>query len=540
MGTKEWWAIHANAKKELTKIPGVVGVGLGIKEVKGQLSEQVALIVYVEKKLPRNQVSQEQMIPSTFQGMPTDVQRYQPGEPFGGTTLEGGMQIRRLPDSNDRPKPGTLGYVVTRTTDNQTVMLSCEHVMLFHRQDERSIFHPDVSRCCGKLKHKVGTAIDGKTGNFSVNSSAGTFDFAMDGALASIDSGIDARKFIPNVGSIVGSGDISASPTSSGSPTISVKKMGAASAFTQGTVDDVAYDLGPALRMMKIRPTATGGFPFTIRWQVPAADVAEHLTNYPAASLGGTATQVGPDQIEFHISTFALPGDSGSAVVDATGRIVGIIVTGGVYQLEAYKNGRLGTGIVPTGTGIACHIGPYLQELNIRIDPSTTTSAGTAVMMPGEEIFHQPDSVQQIHARLSSVERELDGMPEGRRLIELVRTHAEEVSNLVHHNRKVMVAWHRSQGPAFSNLYLKALMDPDSDLPREINGTTLLAARERMYQVLMNAGSPSLQDALKDNVDLVRGLIDSSRSIHELVEKTGRLPRKDDPACEEKLGSHAD
>jgi hypothetical protein len=534
MDTKEWWTIHANAKNVLAKIPGVRGVGLGIKEVGGQLSEQVALIVYVGKKLPRDQVSAEQMIPAMFQGMPTDVQRYQPGELFGGTTLDGGMQIRRLPDINGRPKPGTLGYIATRTTDNQIVMLSCEHVMLFQRQDEKSIFHPDVSRCCGKLKHKVGTAIDGKAGNFSVNSLAGTFDFAMDGALASIDSGVDGRKFIPNVGSIVGSGDISASPTG-----VSVKKVGAASAFTQGTVDDVAYDQDGLLRMIKIRPTATGGFPFTIRWKVPPEDVAGHLTDYPAASLGGTATQVGPEEIEFHISTFALPGDSGSAVVDAAGRIVGIIVTGGVYPLDAYqtfKNAqnqqvtRLGTGIVPTGTGIACHIGPYLQELNIRIDPSTVTSAGAAVVTPGDEVFHEPDSLQKIHARLSSVERELDGMPEGRWLTELVRTHAEEVMNLVHHNRKVMVAWHRSQGPAFANLYLKALMEPDKDLPREVKGTTLPAVRERMYQALMSAGSPLLRETLETKRDLIAELLDSSRSMNELVEKIGSLPGQDNPA----------
>lgn len=74
--------------------------------------------------------------------MPTDVQRYQPWELFGGTTLDGGMQIRRLPDSNDRPKPGTVGYIATRTTDNQIVMLSCEHVMLFQRRDEKAYSIP--------------------------------------------------------------------------------------------------------------------------------------------------------------------------------------------------------------------------------------------------------------------------------------------------------------------------------------------------------------------------------------------------------------
>lgn len=121
-------------------------------------------------------------------------------------------------------------------------------------------------------------------------------------------------------------------------------------------------------------------------------------------------------------------------------------------------------------------------------------------------------------------------MPEGRWLTELVRTHAEEVMNLVHHNRKVMVAWHRSRGPAFANLYLKALMDPDKDLPREVKGTTLPAVRERMYQVLMSAGSPLLRETLETKRDLIAELLDSSRSMNELVEKIGSLPGRDNPA----------
>jgi len=31
MDKKEWWTLHANAEKALTKIPGVMGVGLGAR-----------------------------------------------------------------------------------------------------------------------------------------------------------------------------------------------------------------------------------------------------------------------------------------------------------------------------------------------------------------------------------------------------------------------------------------------------------------------------------------------------------------------------
>ncbi len=524
MDTKDWWESHAKAREELATIPDVVGVGLGIKEVKGQLTEEVALIVYVREKMPSDRIGLGDIIPAEFQGMMTDVQRYPQVEFFGSTTLQGGHQIRRLPDNKGRPKPGTLGYIATRTDNDRNVMLSCEHVMEFRKKDERIVFHPDVSRCCGKLKNKVGRVIFGKAANVSYDNGTGADDFFVDAAIALIDFGTNARKHVPRVGQIVGSTDISASPTGPGNATISVKKFGAATQFTEGVVDEVAFPHERALRTIRIRPTATGGFPLKIRWKVPPEDVAEHLTNFPARSAGGTATQISADEIEFRVNTFTSPGDSGAVVVDSSGGVVGMIVSGSVYQLEAFQGGQLGVAIVPTGFGIACHIEPVLREMSVRIDPSTAPTAGESIIVPGDEITIAPASVQQVNARIDSLEEQLDRTPSGRRLTELVRKHAEEVMGLVHERRKVLVAWHRSQGPAFANLFVRAITEPDGDLPREVNGTTLQAAQERMCEVLMAEGSSALRETLKANRDLVRELVDSSRSINELVERTTELP----------------
>jgi hypothetical protein len=522
MDTKDWWESHAKAKEELAKIPGVVGVGLGIKEVKGQLTGEVALIIYVREKMPSDRISQGDIIPAEFQGMMTDVQRYPQVEFFGSTTLQGGHQIRRLPDKKGSPKPGTLGYIATRIDNDRNVMLSCEHVLEFRKKDERLVFHPDVSPCCGKLKNKVGRVIFGKAANVPFNNGTFADDFFVDAATALIDFGTNARKHVPRVGQIVGPKDISASPVGPGDPIISVKKFGAATKFTEGVVVDVAFTHERALRTIRIRPTV--GFPLKIRWKVPEEDVAEHLTNFPARSAGGTATQVSADEIDFSVNTFTSPGDSGAVVVDSSGGVVGMIVGGSVYQLEAFQGGKLGLGIVPTGFGIACHIGPVLQEMGVRIDPSTEPTAGESMIVPGDEITVAPASVQQINARIDSLEEQLAQTPSGRRLTELVRKHAEEVMGLVHERRKVLVAWHRSQGPAFANLFVRAITDPDGDLPREVNGTTLQAARERMCEVLMAEGSSALRETLTANRELVRQLVDSSRSINELVERTTELP----------------
>jgi hypothetical protein len=518
------WAVHAAAFEELTKIHGVVGVGLGVKETGGRLVNQLALIVYVREKRARERVAALDLIPLEYRGLQTDVQLLPNLQYFFGPTIFGGVQIRRLPDAKDLPKRGTLTYIATRKSDNQLVILSCEHVLLFQRKDERFVFHPDVSRCCGRLKHKIGVVIDGKSGHFPFNNGVTTEDYFVDAAIASINSDVTARKHIPHVGAIIGAGDISAVPTGPGSTPIPVKKVGVASGFTEGVVDDVAFTHPPVggKRLIKIRPTSGATFPLKIRWKVPGGSIPDHLHDFPIQSNGGTVTQVGPDTLEFSTNVFAVPGDSGAPVVDASGRIVGIIVSGSVYQLEAFQHGKLGAAIVPTGFGIACHIQPVLDQLNLRIDPGTATIAADTALVPGVEISSDQEEVDvlQLEARLGAIEEELEETPAGRRLLRFVRTHAEELMHLVHHSKRVLVAWHRNGGPGWVALFIRSIREPDAELPRRVKDVPIETARERMYEVLMKEGSETLRAAMMEDREFVYGLIDRCRSLDELLAAT--------------------
>ncbi len=53
MDQKELAALHAEAEAELKKIPGVIGVGYGLKEINGKTTDQIAFRVYVRKKSAR-------------------------------------------------------------------------------------------------------------------------------------------------------------------------------------------------------------------------------------------------------------------------------------------------------------------------------------------------------------------------------------------------------------------------------------------------------------------------------------------------------
>jgi len=63
------WAVHTSASEELTKIHGVAGVGLGVKETGGRLVNQLALIVYVREKKLRERVAAPELIPLQYRGL---------------------------------------------------------------------------------------------------------------------------------------------------------------------------------------------------------------------------------------------------------------------------------------------------------------------------------------------------------------------------------------------------------------------------------------------------------------------------------------
>ncbi|MBA3315742.1 MAG: hypothetical protein H0T47_20955 [Planctomycetaceae bacterium] len=515
MSETQWWAAHAAAMCAFANVSGVVGVGLGVKETSGELTGEVAVIVYVEQKKPRTLLRRTELIPPDIEGVKTDVQRQPHFEPFGGTMLKGGVQIRRSPDDQDRPKPGTLGYVATRISGNMNVMLSCEHVMLSRRHGDMRIFHPDVSRCCGRLKNAVGGVLSGYVGLAPHMNPLGTEDYYIDAAIASIVSNVTARKVIPDVGPITGAGDLTATPVGPGNATITVSKRGAETGFTQGTVDDVAFLSGR--RVMKIRPKAGHTFPFSKTWKVPPEDIPGHLTDYPAQSLGGTATQVSADEVRFDIPVFSVPGDSGAAVVNG-GTIVGMVFAGSMYELPAFDNGRLRIGGMPSGFTMACHIPPVLSKLGIRIDPSSETSGGRGVLVPGDEITADPpDALVAINARLAAIEETLDATAGGRRLNGLVRTHGDELMELVHHRRRVLVEWHRSRGPAFAALLLEALVDGERRLPATVEDVSREAMLARMRNVLDVEGSSALRMAMAENERFLLDLLARSRTVDELV-----------------------
>ncbi len=140
-------------KKQLLKLPNVVGVGVGFKQVGGVTTGQPAVVVLVEKKVPAAQLLPNQMVPQTVDDVATDViqvgklrfldQLMQPAPPPVGASPTGLELQKADPRRTVKVRPaqpgvsiahykvtaGTFGAVVVDRRSRQPLILSNNHVL---------------------------------------------------------------------------------------------------------------------------------------------------------------------------------------------------------------------------------------------------------------------------------------------------------------------------------------------------------------------------------------------------------------------------
>jgi hypothetical protein len=67
-------AIKAAHESELMNKANVVGVAVGLRQRRGALTSEPAIVVSVTHKVPSSELASEDVIPSTLDGVPVDVQ----------------------------------------------------------------------------------------------------------------------------------------------------------------------------------------------------------------------------------------------------------------------------------------------------------------------------------------------------------------------------------------------------------------------------------------------------------------------------------
>jgi hypothetical protein len=73
--------VKAQHEHDLMSHPGVVGVGIGYRQRDGELDEdEIVIVIRVQRKKHRDELTDDDLLPTDLDGVPTDVQEGgQPG-----------------------------------------------------------------------------------------------------------------------------------------------------------------------------------------------------------------------------------------------------------------------------------------------------------------------------------------------------------------------------------------------------------------------------------------------------------------------------
>jgi hypothetical protein len=425
------YAHYEDAKTVLLALPGVVRVGMGLKEQSGKRTWEPCYRVYVREKLDVVQLPLQHRIPPVIYGLLTDVlldddaiQLFEDSTPLPDhiryRPLMGGISIGTETSNG----VGTLGAVVRRNSDSAIMMLSCHHVLYNTggiegtKVGQRGYIH---CLCCGL--NKVGNVVDGEKSD------------GLDCAIASIDNGIAYLNEVVDIGAVtemaprIVEGKIERVYIGE-----TVFKRGRRTGYTEGVVVELAY------KDYDILIECVIGEP------------------HPVTKL----------------DTFCQPGDSGSIIVNSQNQVVGLL-----WALDGATKTK----------GIANHIESVTDRLDISFDIQSgvvSEAVWASEGMPDHlDGVIASDPIDHLLTRIL-----IDGETESWRA--LVDNHLQELIHLVNANRPVKIAWQRQSGPAWVAAIARADREGKFGLPSSVGGVPLRRMILQMAAACSTHGSPAL------------------------------------------------
>jgi hypothetical protein len=474
------------ALRALARLPNVIGVSLGLKEAGGVFTRELAVVVEVRRKLPEADLPRRARVPRHVGNLPTDVQEAvnaafcRPGDgvlPADRTRVRPLRSGASIGTSGDHA--GTLGFFARRNADSKPVLVGNYHVLYRGRAllditgEPHHVFQPPRGS-----DNRVGAVTTGSIGG-SVDCACAVLD--EEGSSCCCRSAIAHEN--RTVGTLSGGADDGVQMTGIRRARVDnlVTKTGRSTGRTFGRVVHVSKSVDGAVDYSAYDLPAGSSFNFSdlimiVRWD-PVADDFDVL------------------------SPFAEGGDSGSAIVNEAGEIVGLHFMsfhdpatgrhfGFACHIEAVES-ALEITVPGTRAGLGTPAGTPIAALDQPIDPS----AGTVMIGGATFPRRRVDLVAEaLLARLAATDA-------GRAWLGLFERHQHEVLGLVNRRRGVTLAWQRSAGPAWLAAAVRSLTVPGYLLPERIDGTTSAELAEAMGAALARDGSPALRADLKRHGD---------------------------------------
>lgn len=377
-------AAYERACREFERIDGVVAVGYGLKQKGGTFGKDIAIVVYVEQKKPFDDLPADQRIPPSFEGYPTDV-RVVPTTRSSAcenaaryATIQGGIQIANGGDGHV-VSTGTLSCIVRKRNDSgrdNVYVLSNHHVMHALGQGVGdSIYHPrpDVSDSlrlgavqAGGKQQDIPYAVAGASINIFVDCAIARLD--LDSTCCGSTCTQDSTAFAESVIDLIQETPHDASP---GSPQNAVNRID----DVKSVIGDIAFGGGAPVTKVGRATGRTQGTVVSVVAAFRSVDPHDptiiRLQGHNCIEIQFAPTPGNPTNCKQR-AAFAERGDSGSLVLDAQRRAVGIISE---VPLDGAPPDQL--------SSLACHIVPVLDLLNICIPCRNGTQHGSSLAADG-------------------------------------------------------------------------------------------------------------------------------------------------------------
>lgn len=434
--------LSEQASIRLQQYPGVQTVALGPKEAGGRLTDRLAVLVLVRRKVPLAELAPEEILPAEIEGLPTDVvevgevynlaaadtRKFRIDDTDKVRPLVGGTQIESLHwrITVDR---GTLGCLaLTKEEPRRVVMLSNAHVLGDSDSDlTDTVGQPTMCSICSDCcSDPVGEVLRFKK------------TVHVDGAIATVAEGIAYAAQIKEIGAVAGTRELSVADASSGA--VQVQKRGRTTGLT---------------------------FALVRGWVVGPQDIKN-----PNGSVNRTSRDHLMLQVRAPSECFALDGDSGSAVLDVNNKVVGLL-------FAANGKGNL---------GFACPIQFVTDELQIDILDATT-------VVP---VVSEASPIPALAGIVHGPAGKLLETPAGRLAADLYDLHAPEVRRLVRTNPRASAVWRRHGGPALIHALARAAEEPDTcALPEELDGRPFAEQIGTIFSFFARYASEELRTAIE-------------------------------------------
>ncbi len=487
------------AMEALSRLPHVTFVGLGLKRVGGAFTERPAVVVEVARKRPLAEVPAAELIPPRVGNLETDIE-----EPLDGALCRPAQGILPLDRLRVRPllsgvsigvsgdHVGSLGFFARRNTDNAPVLVSNYHVLYRGRAllditgEPHHAFQPPVGS-----DNKVGEVKDGTIG--------GTVDCAY-AVLDEEGSSCCCRAPIAHENRTrdTGAGD-------------AVQMTGIRRAQVNDLVTKTGRSTGRTLgRVVHVSKTISGAVSYA-GFDLPKGD-SFNFNDLIMIVTWDPATSSFDDQ-----TAFAAEGDSGAAIVNEAGEIVGLHfmsyhdpASGRRYSFACHIEAvemALQLTVPGTRQGLGTPAGAPLAALDQDID----TGSGTVVI--GGAAFPR-SGVAAVAAGLEAI---LSATEAGRAWQEIFARHQHAVLALVNRRRGVTLAWQRAAGPAWLAAAVRSVSTPGYALPDRIDGVSPADLARGMRAALMRDGSEGLRADLARHGDRILALLAGVRRAEEGV-----------------------